>query len=370
MTAHRIVVSELSVSLRRTIGLCPSGATGSADQSPNWGVIRQVLLEKTRIQRVIIRPILVKLMMPLLRPKLNDGWMSVAIAPDRMDFAHIRRRAGKKPEVLLLNSYQRAGDDVEALSRLRKSLKLGRYRCTSLLRVGEYQMLQVEPPDMPAAEMKEALPWRIKDMLSYPVESATIDVLEIPSDPAAVGRAKQVFAVAANNSIIAPRMAMFDDAKLSLEAIDIPELAQRNISALFEEEDRGLAMLCCDESGAMLTFTFGGELYAARHTEVPLAHLQNADEDRREQLFDRISLEVQRSLDNFDRMNGHIRLPHLLVPTPPDVPGFIEYLRDNLSLPVVEMDLATVLDFQSIPELSEPTRQAQCLKALGAALRD
>ncbi|TRZ57505.1 MAG: agglutinin biogenesis protein MshI [Rhodocyclaceae bacterium] len=310
------------------------------------------------------------MMMPLLRPKLNEGWLSVAFAPDRIDFAHIRRRAGKKPEVLLLSTYQRAGNDVEALTSLRKVLKLASYCCSSLLRVGEYQLLQVEPPDMPANELKEALRWRIKDMLSFPVESATIDVLEIPSDPATVGRARQVFAVAANNSIIAARMALFDDAKVPLLAIDIPEMAQRNISALFEEQDRGLAMLCCDESGAMLTFTFKGELYAARHTEVPLVQLQQAEEVRREQLFERISLEVQRSLDNFDRLNGHIRLPHLLVSSLPEVPGFLEYLRDNLSMPVVAMDLAQVLDFPSIPELAQPTRQSLCLKVLGAALRE
>jgi len=294
----------------------------------------------------------------------------VAFAPDRIDFAHIRRREGKKPEVLLLSTYQRAGNDVEALVSLRKVLKLARYCCSNLLRVGEYQLLQVEPPDMAANEMKEALRWRIKDMLSFPAESATIDVLEIPSDPAAVGRAKQIFAVAANNSLIAERMALFDDAKVPLLAIDIPELAQRNISALFEEQDRGLAMLCCDESGAMLTFTYKGELYAARHTEVPLIQLQQAEETRREQLFERISLEVQRSLDNFDRLNGHIRLPHLLVSSLPEVPGFIEYLRENLSMPVVAMDLAQVLDFPSIPELAQPTRQTLCLKVLGAALRE
>ena len=294
----------------------------------------------------------------------------MAFAPDRIDFAHIRRREGKKPEVLLLSTYQRAGNDVEALVSLRKVLKLARYCCSNLLRVGEYQLLQVEPPDMAANEMKEALRWRIKDMLSFPAESATIDVLEIPSDPAAVGRAKQIFAVAANNSLIAERMALFDDAKVPLLAIDIPELAQRNISALFEEQDRGLAMLCCDESGAMLTFTYKGELYAARHTEVPLIQLQQAEETRREQLFERISLEVQRSLDNFDRLNGHIRLPHLLVSSLPEVPGFIEYLRENLSMPVVAMDLAQVLDFPSIPELAQPTRQTLCLKVLGAALRE
>ncbi|MFA7270732.1 MAG: agglutinin biogenesis protein MshI [Sterolibacterium sp.] len=296
--------------------------------------------------------------------------MSVAFAPDRLDFAHIHRREGKKPEVQLLSSYRRTGNDLEALCRLRKELGLSRYRCTALLRVGEYQLLQVEPPEMPAAEMKDALRWRIKDMLNYPVEAATIDVLEIPADAGALGRTKQAFAVAANNALLAPRVEMFDAARLKLMVIDIPELAQRNISALFEEENRGLAMLTFDESGVMLTFTFRGELYATRHTDIPLPQLEQSEGERREQLFERIALEAQRSLDNFDRLNGHISVTRLLVSSLPGVPGFLDYLRDYLSLPVVELDLAEVLDFPSIPELSQATRQTQCLKALGAALRD
>jgi len=309
------------------------------------------------------------MMKRLLRPKMNEGWLSVAFAPDRMDFAHIRRRPGKKPEVLLMSSYERARDDVGALSRLRKVLKLDQYRCSSLLRVGEHQLLPVEAPDVPAGELKEAMRWRIKDMLSFPVESATIDVLEIPANPGARGRARQVFAVAANRAVIAGRMALFDEAELPLEAIDIPEMAQRNISALFEEEDCGLAMLSWDESGAMLTFTFKGELHAARHIEVPLSQVQHGDETRRQQLFERISLEVQRSLDHFDSVHGHIRLSRLLVSPPPGVAGFAEYLRDSLTVPVVAMDLAEVLDFSSIPELAHPVRQARCLKVLGSALR-
>ena len=309
-------------------------------------------------------------MQPFWRPKMLDGWMSVALTADRLDFAHIRRHEGKKPEVQVLYSQKRASDDLETLRALRKELKLARYRCTNLLRVGEYQLLQVEPPDMPAAEMKDALRWRIKDMLNYPVEAATIDVLEIPSDAGALGRTKQAFAVAANNTLLAPRVELFDAAKVKLDAIDIPELAQRNISSLFEEENRGLAMLTFDESGVMLTFTFRGELYASRHTDIPLAQLEQAEGDRREQLFERIALEAQRSLDNFDRMNGHITVTRLLVSSLPGVDGFLDYLRDYLSLPVVELDLADVLDFPSIPELSQAERQTQCLKVLGAALRD
>lgn len=295
--------------------------------------------------------------------------MSLAFASDRLDFAHVRRRDGDKPEVLLLNSYQRSGDDLVALRRLRKELNLSRYHFTTVLRVGEYQLLQVEPPDVPAADLKEALRWRVKDMLSFPVEAATIDVLGIPADSGAVGRARQAFAVAANNAIIEPRMTLFDQAKIPLVAIDIPELAQRNISALYEEENRGMALLAVDGMGTMLTFTYRGELYAARHTDVSLQQLEQAEGERREQLFERIALEVQRSLDNFDRLNGHIRLTRMLISSLASVPGFLDYMRSYLSMPVAELDLAEVLHFPAIPELSQPARQTQCLQALGAALR-
>lgn len=309
-------------------------------------------------------------MLPFLRPKLHDGWMSVAFTPDRLDFAHVVRHQGRKPEVLLLNSYQHSGDEIVALRRLRKELKLASYRCTHLLRVGEYQILQVDPPEVPAEEVKAALGWRIKDMLNYPVEAATVDMLEIPVDPGALGRPRQAFAVAANNALLAPRATLFEEAKVPLLAIDIPELALRNISALFEEENRGLAMLACDESGVMMTFTFRGELYAARNTEISLLQLEQAEGERREQQFERIALEAQRSLDNFDRLNGHISVTRLLVSPLPGVPGLVDYLRNYLSLPVAELDLADVLDFHSVPELSQASRQSQCLKALGAALRD
>lgn len=309
-------------------------------------------------------------MTPLLKPKLHEGWMSVVFDSDRIDFAHVRRRQGQKPEVLLLKSYQRSKDELAVLRRLRKELKLASYRCTTLLHVGEYQILQVEPPEVPAEELKEALRWRIKEMINYPVEEATLDVLNIPGASAAAGRSRQAFVVSASNALLRPRIELFDEARVPLEAIDIPEMAQRNVAALFEEQERGLAMLVFDEYGGMLTFNFRGELHATRHTDIPLAQLEQADESRREQLFERIALDVQRSLDNFDRLNSNISVTRLLVSPMPGVPGFLEYLREYLSLPVMEIDLAEVFDFSAIPDPAQAASHTQSLKLLGEALRE
>jgi MSHA biogenesis protein MshI len=45
-------------------------------------------------------------------------------------------------------------------------------------------------------------------------------------------------------------------------------------------------------------------------------------------------------------------------------------LSENLYLPIETIDLANVMDFPAVPELKHPTRQAQCLLTIGAALRD
>lgn len=303
----------------------------------------------------------------MFKPGNTEEWFAVALGADRFDIAQARRPSGRRPELALLSSYRRSGDDVDALKRLRRELGLGGKRCTTLLGGQEYRFLTTELPALPAAEVKDALRWKIKDMVDLPVESATLDVLEIPSDSGA-GRARQCFVAIAANEIVGARMALFEQARVPLEAIDVAELAQRNIAALFEEENRGLGMLAFDESGGLLTFTFNGELYFVRNSDASLAHLAAAEGELREHLYERVALEVQRSLDTFDRVNSHIPVTRLLV-VAPGADGFVEYLRQFLSIPVDVPDLTQVIDCTAVPELRQAARQAECLRVIGAALR-
>lgn len=305
----------------------------------------------------------------LLRTGKKPGWMAICLHAKRVDFAHVRRNAAGRPEVVALESFRQEGSAAEVLTRLRKELRLGQYRCATLLDQGEYQLLQVEAPNVPAAEMREAIRWRIKDLVDYPVQAATVDVLDIPMDGHAPGRPKSVFAVAASNAVIGPRIGLFDAARIPLAVIDIPEMAQRNVAALYEDENRGLALLTFDESGGLLTFTRRGELYASRRIEITLDQLVGADAERRGQYLERIGLELQRSLDHFDRQYGFIPLAKLLLAPVPGVPEFTASLAANLYVPVDELDLARVMDFPAVPELKNAGRQAQCLQSIGAALR-
>ncbi len=284
----------------------------------------------------------------------------------RVDLAHVRREPGGKPRVLLADSVARDAGDAATIAILKKSMQLDRYRCTALLTHGKYQLIQTDAENGAIDEAREIVRWKLKDQVDFPVESAAVDLLPIPSD----GRSVQVFAAFSPEAIVAPLVQAFQAAKLSLAAIDLPELSQRNLANLFEEGRRGLATLIFDDDEGLLTFTADGELLVVRHVEITARQLMSADAERRGMLFERIALEVQRSLDNFDRLYSAISLRHLLVAPIPGAEGFLGHLRENLTVPVVSLDLPSVLDIGAVPALLDPLRQFQCLRALGAALRD
>jgi MSHA biogenesis protein MshI len=305
-----------------------------------------------------------------LKGKKQPGWLAFGLHPKHIDIVHIRRAANGRPQISLCDSYRKEGSDADTLARLRKELKLDQYRCTTLLNFADYQLHSLDAPNVPAAEMKNAVRWKLKDVLDYPLEQATIDVLDVPVDKNGNARNHSVYAVAARNDSIEAVIKPFNESDVALAAIDIPALAQRNIARLFEPEGRGVAMLGFYEECGKLTFTSGGELYLTRRIEIPLAQLMEANAERRNELFERIALELQRSLDNFDRQYNYVPIAKLLLaPLPQDI-GLQQYLAANIYVPVETIDLGTVMDFPSIPELKHGERQSQCLQTIGAALRD
>jgi MSHA biogenesis protein MshI len=114
--------------------------------------------------------------------------------------------------------------------------------------------------------------------------------------------------------------------------------------------------------------TYGGELYLVRRIDIPLAVLTDPDLDRRHQGFDRITLELQRSLDNFERQFSYISVSRLLL-GPSTIAGLDEYLSSNLYAPVASLDLAEVFDLERVPELADKALQQRFFTLLGAGLR-
>lgn len=304
-----------------------------------------------------------------LRRKLVSGWVGLARAQGELWLAHVARRPGALPALLRLESipFEASADPAEGFGRLRQKLDLGDKACCWVLQPGEYQIQQTDLPEVPVEEMREALRWRLKDMVDFPVEGAVLDYLPLPAGPGLGGRGPSAFAVMAAESTIAPLVRGGQDSHFPLLAIDVPELAQRNISALVEDDGRGLALVTFGPQGGLLTLTYGGELCALRRIDLTETQLTDPDPERKAQSFERVGLELQRTLDNFERLFSAISISRLLV-APASVAGELtSYLVDYLYVPVASLDLAGAIDCAALSRL--PRLEGAALEAVGAALR-
>lgn len=304
----------------------------------------------------------------LFKSKSHDaGWFAIGLDAHGVYLAKIKF-AGAMPSVVRCEYHETGTVSAASLEKLRREANLGSHDFTTLLAPGEYQMLLVEAPNVPANELKTAIRWKIKDGLNYHVDDATVDVLQIPASKYGSERAQSMYAIAAANDTIQKRIALFEQAKIELDVIDIPEMAQRNIAALFEQDDRALVLLAFDDNGGLLTFTAGGELCLARRIEISMGQLLDANENLREQYRDRVELELQRSLDYFDRQFNHMAVSRVLVSAPDDA-GLVEFLASVGDVKVEKLDLSQVMDISAVPALSDSEFVAHALPTLGAALR-
>lgn len=306
-------------------------------------------------------------MVAIFSSSRKPGWLAVLCRDGRITLA-AGRRLGRRAEISLLESFADDGDVRAALARLRAARRFASYRCVTLMNDGGYQITPLDAPGVPREERREALRWSLRGRVDYPVETACLAVLDVPGD-GAPGRAAGVLVVSADERAVVSVAAPFEDARVPLDAIDVPELAQRNVAALLEDENRGLVLLCLNEAGSLLTLTYRGELVAARRGEIGVRQMLSNDADEAARGRERVVLELQRSLDNFDRQYSHVPVSKVVLAVSPRVDGLIGELAENVYVPVQEMNLASVMDFPKTPELRDPAAQAANLLAIGAALR-
>lgn len=306
------------------------------------------------------------------RAKKNGAWLAMMLQRDGIAAASVAADPAQPDArpIVTLASFFPGNASVETLERVGKELHSTDYRCATVLAGGDYQLMSVEAPNVPREELKSAMRWRLKDVLDFPVDDATFDILEIPIDASAAARPQQsVFAVAARNATVRARQQLFAQAKVKLRAIDIPEMAQRNVSTLLERDGRGVAMLSFGEDGGLLTVSWRGELYLSRRIDVTLAQLLEGDHERKAQSFDKITLELQRSLDHFERQFSFISVAKLVL-APTGAAGLEAYLSGNLYTRVETLDLGDVFNLGGVAELAaDAARQQRFFVPLGAALR-
>lgn len=296
--------------------------------------------------------------MQFFRRSRQQGLTAYLRLPGRIAYARVDRRVAV-PRLLAAGVVPVKDDNwSEALASLH-----GKGPVSLILNPADYRLRLLDAPNVPAEELRSAVRWQIQDILDFHADDGTVDVLEVPH-PEHVSHAKQIFAVAAKNSLLAEEAVLATNAGLNLTIIDIMETAQRNLATRLETTGRALAVFSFIESGGLLTLTLDGELCMARTIGVNQALLES---DGMESVLERLTLEIQRSLDHFDRQFGGIPVDRLLLAPMQKAESLRDGLAGNLALPVALLSLAEVLDVAAFPDLA--ALPPVCVHAIGAALR-
>lgn len=301
----------------------------------------------------------------LFKKAATAGLTAIDISARGLTVVRASRAAGRRPQISVCE--YRPFSDAEprdrVVARAASEYDLKRVRCTTTLDGAEYKLLVTEAPDVPADELKAAVRWRVKDLIDFHINDATIDVFDLPGGGPA--KTRSMYAVVARNDAIKRRVDLLTNAGVNLDVIDIPELAQRNVAALLPEDAAGVVFLALRERDGLITVSKQGEIYLTRNLDVGLDAFAHADIVAQ---YDRIALEVQRSLDYFDSHFRQAPIAHLAIaPAEGEVHGLVEYLNGNLNVRAASVDLTQLVEFERPVDRAT---QARCLTTLGAALRE
>ena len=255
---------------------------------------------------------------------------------------------------------------LHVLSKLVQELGLEGARATYVLSPNDYQLLLVEaPPNVEGEELNAAIKWKIRDLVDQPVEELAVTVFPVPDD-AYRGDQAMVYAVASSKGRIQKIVDLIAEAGLRLEFIDIPELVYKNLTEIYADDSNGLAFLDLRGSGSVMNICKQDALYLTRHLNTKLDQDIVSSNDWHT-TKERLSLEVQRSLDYYESQMGQVTIPRILIaPRKQDSREVAEQLNTELAVNVEYMNLAEKL--ASHVELSLGV-QHTCLLAIGGALR-
>lgn len=303
--------------------------------------------------------------------KRAEGLVGLSINDQRIALAHITR---KRDDVFLQNCVREAlsggaRDGLKAardrLPALVEELGLAGVNCSCVLAPRDYNIYLVEAPEVEPDEMRSAVRWKIKDLLDMPIEEAVVDVFPLPEN-ALRGRSPMIYAVAANKARVEQMIEVVDRAGMTLDAIDIPEMAMRNLTSVFADDSNGLAFIALKQSGSTMNLSHQGQLYLTRRINTPVA----ADallQDDWEGLRDRLALEIQRSLDYYESQMGQSPINKILMaPRQSDTDTMTASLSDALAAPIDVFNFADRLP--SADSISADLKGA-CMMVIGAALR-
>lgn len=340
-------------------------------------------------------------------------------ADQTLAFVRAVQKAPGQFEVTSFGVERQGSDSPSDFARRLESLGLKGCRAHVMLLPSQYQWLQIDAPGVAPEELRSAARYQIREMLDTHVDDVTLDVMRV-GDGQQKGTAR-LFVVAATNAVLRDAMALGELVRWNIPVLDVQETAQRNLqNALALSEGRperaNAALVLLDEAQAVLTICANDELFYTRRLEIPQGFMTGAwgaadtgtaplvdayapvgeyvpdygvggvsygsdyssaaradstlgstPASLQNESAQRFLVEVQRSLDLWDRSWSSMPLAVVRVYAGARTQELAHWLTRELGQPVVPMDVGA--NFSGFAG-GTPEVQAKCWPLLGTLMRE
>lgn len=252
-----------------------------------------------------------------------------------------------------------SGDAATLLQKLIAAVALKSLPVVVVMAPDSYALVQLEAPDVPAEDMADALRWRVKDMIDFPVQDSVLQSFALP-ESRRPGAPHLMYAVAAPKARIDALVKPLKRAGAKIRAVDVPELALRDLIMHNGNNERVHGYLHLQKGMALIEICGADEIYLTRH--IPLSDGGAGG------IFDSLVLEVQRSLDYFESQYavGAVDQLYVLAEDEDAEVAFKHAATTYLTVPVVGVALEPVKGMDKFP--ASHVRRA--MLAIGAAIRE
>ncbi|MFT5755762.1 MAG: MSHA biogenesis protein MshI [Alteromonadaceae bacterium] len=261
--------------------------------------------------------------------------ISVSLRQQSLAFCHIPDKGESKCQKVVNKNA------VHSFSVLKKKHQL-EGACQVVLSSEQYQIIQVNKPNVPESEILGALKWQVKDLVPYSPENMILDYFD---GPILVGTAEKINVVCAELSVLKKIVERLKKEDLPVTMITIAEFA---FAKLLPVQSSPCLLVCQrEDEEILLLIVQDGHVYFHRRLRGYTQISTKSEDELAMTVIDSLSLEIQRSIDYFERQLKQAPIKSIKVIIPIANEGFLaRKLAENTHIPVELLSMPAGFELQ------------------------
>ena len=210
-------------------------------------------------------------------------------------------------------------------------------QCELVLANAQSQIVQVDKPNVPVAEMNAALKWQVKDLVTISPENMVLDYFD---GPTLTGGHEKVNVVCVPKSDLLELVKILSNDNLTVNSITTEEFAFASLLPIQQDA----VLLVCQQPNEEINLLIvkNGQLFFSRRLRGFAQIASKTQDDLMMGIIDTLSLEIQRSTDYFERQLKQAPIKTIEILLPVEQEAFLaRKLAENTNVEVKLFAMAT-----------------------------